>query len=312
MNYTSNQSKMLRFFVLLITLTLGPISLTQAMQTTKSETFKPTKKQHKKQSLSERLEKAARPGRATWMLFLIAFLTGILMSFTPCVYPMIPITISIMHGNAATSLLRNFMTAVTYVAGMSIVYASLGYVAATSSVIFGQWVASPWVVGITVLFFLYFAFSLFGFYELYVPRFLQQHGEIKTRGSLARIFLFGMITGTVASPCLTPGLAALLTLAAKVGNPLVGFLILFFFSIGMGCILIIIGTFSGALALLPRAGEWLDESKRIMGFLLLGMCVYFAQHFMSNIVTWTLYGLVAAAAVAYVAWRLFVKQRKQQ
>ena len=303
MTNTLKPTYLIKFFILLITFTFTSITVIYTAQPAATNQTHPVK-QPKKRTLAERLEKAARPGRATWLLLVIAFLTGILMSFTPCVYPMIPITMSIMHGNAAASLMRNFITAVTYVAGMSVVYASLGYVAATTSVIFGQWIASPWVVGITVLFFLYFAFSLFGFYELYVPRFLQQHGEIKTKGSLMHIFLFGMITGTIASPCLTPGLAALLTLAAKVGNPLIGFMILFFFSLGMGCILILIGTFSGSLALLPRAGEWLNESKRIMGFLLLGMCVYFAQHFMSDLVAWVLYGLVALLFAIYGFWNI--------
>ncbi len=260
---------------------------------------------HNSSTLAEQLEETAQPERSPWVLFLIAFFTGILVSFTPCVYPMIPITMSIMQGSATTTMFRSFLSATTYVAGISTVYASLGYLAATSSIIFGQWTANPWVIGLMILFLLYFAFSMFGFYELYTPKFLQHQGNIQTKGSFLRIFIFGLISGTIASPCLTPGLATLLTLAAKVGNPLIGFLILFFFSLGMGILLIIIGTFSGAIALLPRSGEWLAETKRVMGFLLLAMAIYFAQPLMSATVAWVLYGVVGAAFVGYYGWRTF-------
>lgn len=296
MYYQISIKNSLRSFFLLCFLTMSnlqPQPASTPNQTPAESTFSAT------------IEQAAQTETSHWKLFIIAFVAGILISFTPCVYPMIPITIGIMQGNASSTLLRNFGTASTYVAGISTVYAGLGYLAATSSIIFGQWTGNPWIIGFMVLFLLYFAFSMFGFYELYTPRFLQQRGEVSTRGSLLRIFIFGMVSGTVASPCLTPGLATLLTIAAKIGNPLIGFLMLFFFSIGMGMLLIIIGTFSGALSLLPRAGLWLEESKKLMGFLLLGMCVYFAQNILPAMLVSSLYGIIITVTISYFGWRIF-------
>lgn len=260
-------------------------------------------------SWSDRLEQATRPDTSLWVLLIVAFLSGVLVSVTPCIYPMIPVTMSILQVGAVTSLVRSFFTAATYVAGISFVYASLGYIAATSSVIFGQWVANPWVVLVTALFFIYFAFSMFGFYELYTPPFLQRQHDLSSHRTLGHVFLFGMVAGTVASPCLTPGLAALLTVAVKVGNPFVGFLLLFVFSLGMGLILLLVGTFAGALSLLPRSGEWLNETKRVMGFLLLAMAVYFAQHVLHAYWAWSLYGLIGLSAFLYTVWRIFFSLR---
>ncbi len=124
----------------------------------------------------------------------MAFLAGLVTSFTPCVYPMIPITVGILHSEATTSLWKNFLSAFCYVLGMAAIYSFLGYMAATGALIFGQWTASPWVIVFVVLFFLYLAFSMFGFYEFYIPSFLTKHREISQKRSLLRNFLFGVIS----------------------------------------------------------------------------------------------------------------------
>ena len=103
-------------------------------------------------------------------ILLIAFVIGIATSFTPCIYPMIPITIGIMQSQASPSLTRNFLLATSYVTGMATVYAILGYIAATTTLILGQWLANPWIIGLLILLFIYIAFAMFGFYEIYTPR----------------------------------------------------------------------------------------------------------------------------------------------
>ncbi|MBX9830750.1 sulfite exporter TauE/SafE family protein [Candidatus Babeliales bacterium] len=253
----------------------------------------------KTRSVIDILKQTADQKGSIFYLLILAFFAGLMTSFTPCVYPMIPITVSVLQMQSAVSLKRNFLSALVYVLGLSTVYASLGYFAATASVLFGNWVANPWVLLLIVIFFLYMAFSLFGFYEMYVPRFFSVNTDVRPQGSLAKIFLFGMISGTFASPCITPALAVLLTIVAKLGSPIAGFLILFLFSIGMGIVLVLIGTFSGALALLPRSGEWMIEVKRVMGFGMLGACVYFLTGFLGDFGASLAYGLILLAAGIY-------------
>ncbi|MCK4499461.1 hypothetical protein KAU11_03130, partial [Candidatus Babeliales bacterium] len=124
-------------------------------------------------------------------LILMAFLAGLLVSLTPCIYPMIPITLGILQAQATTSLFHNFLISSTYVLGISVVYAALGYLAATTTLILGQWLASPWLIFFVILFFIYLAFSMFGFYEVKLPSFLQKRAEIKTKGSYLSTFIFG-------------------------------------------------------------------------------------------------------------------------
>ncbi len=235
-----------------------------------------------------------------WFYILImAFFAGLLTSFLPCIYPMIPITASILQTQQSSSLLHNFLLSISYVLGVATIYATLGYASATMGILFGSWVASPWFALFLVLFFLYFAFSMFGFYEIYIPRFLQNRGAIQTEGSLIKCYLFGLISGTIASPCLAPPLAALISIVATLGKPVIGFLTLFMFSLGLGLPLVIIGTFSGSLALLPHAGEWMIEMKRVLGFILLGTCAYFLHGILPDWTINILYSLILLAAGFY-------------
>jgi len=242
-------------------------------------------------SLSSLKDKFAKETSLFWILIL-AFLIGILTSFTPCVYPLIPITLGILQTQASKSTWRNFSLSSAYVLGISCIYAILGYIAATTTVIFGQWLASPWVVGFIILLFIYLAFSMFGFYEIHMPKFLTQREGMKVKGSFAYSFLFGMISGTVASPCLTPALAVILGFVAKIGNPFLGLLTMWIFALGMGLLLIIIGTFSTTLTALPKSGTWLLETKKLLGFVLLIMCVYFLKPFFAIKTLYKLYAVV--------------------
>jgi len=251
-------------------------------------------------------EVAASHGSQIYFL-LLAFLAGILVSFTPCVYPMIPITIGILQSQVAQSAWRNFGLTISYVCGIAFVHALLGYLAATSAIIFGQWLSSPWFILLMILFFMYFAFSMFGFYEIYMPRFLMKQRDVSTGGSFLGTFIFGTISGMVASPCLTPVLAFLLGFVAKLANPVMGFLTLFVFALGLGMVLILVGTFSGILVSLPRAGMWMEEIKKVFGFIMLAACVYVAQPILNLWITWILYGSVAFAGVLYFGRKLIKK-----
>lgn len=262
------------------------------------------------------LKQSMGPDSSMLWILILSFLSGVLISFTPCIYPMIPITIGIMQTQATRSLWHGLLTGFFYVLGLAAVYATLGFISATTSVIFGQWIASPWFTLFIVLLFLYLAFSLFGFYEVTIPAFFrpgkqpaisEQPQAVQANPAqaepasrpLLKSFLLGLFAGTVASPCLTPALAMLLTLVAEKGNPIIGFFAMFLFAFGMGFLLIFIGMFSASINVLPRAGEWMNEVKKFFGFVMLAVCVYMSRHVLWACAVQILYAIVCASSSIY-------------
>lgn len=211
-----------------------------------------------------------------WIRILLVMLLGLLMSLTPCIYPMIPITLGILQSSGSKSVRSNFLQALFYTFGIATTFAILGLIAAFTGQVFGSLMMNPIFIICISIFLAYLGFSMFGFYEMYTPRFMrkgaQANGEKK---SFFSIFLFGAASGTVASPCLSPGLVLLLSIVAAISNKLLGFILLFAFGFGLGIPLLIIGTFSSSLNALPRAGIWMIEIKKFFGFMLFGMVFYF-------------------------------------
>jgi len=210
-----------------------------------------------------------------WLRILLVLLLGLLMSLTPCIYPMIPITIGILQSQGSQSMLRNFLLAACYTMGIATMFALLGLLAASTGQMFGAIMANPIVILSIVGLLAYLAFSMLGFYEMYVPRFMSGGNNQVKSGSLLSIFLFGVVSGSVASPCLSPGLILLLTIVTALKSKLLGFALLFSFGIGLSLPLLVVGTFSSALNTLPRAGMWMVEVKKFFGVILFGMCFYF-------------------------------------
>lgn len=211
-------------------------------------------------------------------LFFVLIL-GLLLSLTPCIYPMIPITVGILQAQSSTSVLRNFSLALAYSMGIACTFAALGLAAAFTGQMFGNLMSNPLVILSLVALLAYLAFAMMGFYEMYTPKFLVSNTAARG-GSLSGAFLFGAVSGTVASPCLSPGLILILSIVTAIGNKLLGFLLLFTFGIGLSIPLLIIGTFSSSLNLLPQAGMWMVEIKKIFGLLLLVMCFYLLHFIM--------------------------------
>ena len=232
----------------------------------------------------------------TWFRILLAFLLGFLLSLTPCVYPMIPITIGVLGAQASKSISRNFLLSLSYTVGLATTFATLGLLASFGGKMFGSLLGSPYFILVVVAILAYFAFSLLGFYEMYLPAFMQGGGSSSKGGSVLSAFLSGAASGTVASPCLSPGLILLLTIVSSLGNIMLGFALLFAFGIGLGLPLIAIGTFSGSIDMLPKAGMWMVEVKRLFGLVMLGMCFYF----LSSIMAWHILLWIAAATVAFI------------
>jgi len=228
-----------------------------------------------------------------WAL-LVAFGTGVLVSFTPCVYPMIPITLGIIGARSeSTSLRRSFGLSFTYVFGLVLVYSVLGLLVGLLGAQVRAFVMSPYVlIGVAVLFGL-LALGMFGLYELQLPpRLLTRLNAIGGRGFIG-VLLMGMVSGLVASPCTAAPLAGILTFVAVQGSPVTGFLLLFVFAWGMGLLLLVVGTSAGALTHLPKSGEWMLDVKRLFGFVFLAVAAYFLR----TVIPQMVYYLVIAACL---------------
>jgi thiol:disulfide interchange protein DsbD len=234
----------------------------------------------KQPSWLDYLKNVATKSNLLWVRLLIAFLLGLLFSLTPCIYPMIPITIGIIQAQGSSSFGRNFSLALAYTMGISTTYALLGLAAAIAGQAFGSIMNNPIVILLIIALLIYSALSLFGLYEIRMPRLFK--GQTTSKGgSFLAAFLFGAASGTIASPCLSPGLFFMLTLVTTFKSIWIGFILLFTFAIGLSVPLLIVGTFSGALNMLPRAGSWMIEIKYLCGIMLLGMCFYFLNNIVS-------------------------------
>ncbi len=233
-----------------------------------------------------------------WGYFLalgIAFITGLLLSFSPCTYPMIPITVSVFAGQQR-SVGKGFVLSLFYVGSMAVMYGIMGLIVSLVGGVFGAWLASPpVVVGIAVVF-VVFALSMFGLYELNVPLSVRQKlGSAKKSGGVLGAIVLGIVAAMVVSPCVGPFVAGILLYVATHGSPVVGFLVLFVFALGLGTLFVIIGTFSSAINALPNSGVWMETVKKFFGFVLLLMALYFLSSIITVTLTAILTGLLLLA-----------------
>lgn len=264
----------------------------------------PVPVQHQKQSWSDYLSSLVKHSQSLAMRLILAFLLGILLSLTPCIYPMIPITVGILQTQARPSLFSNFLISLSYTIGIAITFALLGLLAAFTGQIFGSFMNKPIVIIAIVCLLIYLAFSMFGFYEMYIPKTLRTNNNRPTQGgAYLSAFMFGIMSGSIASPCLSPGLVLLLSIVSTLGSKILGFLLLFFFGIGLGLPLLIVGTFSSSLTHLPRAGMWMVEIKTFFGFVMLGMCFYFITPLISWPLLLLLLGIFLFTAGSYYLYR---------
>lgn len=244
---------------------------------------------------------------SSWSLrILLVILLGILMSLTPCIYPMIPITIGILHSNRRAPWWYHLARSSCYTLGIALMFAILGLTAALTGSLFGAFLQHPLVIIVVILFLLYLAFSLFGWYELYVPRFIVRKKEVKPSGTCLSAFVFGFASGTIASPCLSPGLAFLLSIVIASGNKVLGFILLFAFGVGMSIPLVLIGTFAPIINYLPTAGNWMNEIKKVFGLLLIALSFYFLSMIVPIIFIWWLIGTGLFGTSIYLFVNLYL------
>ena len=207
--------------------------------------------------------------------YLVSFLGGVGASFTPCIYPIIPILMGVIGVTGAGSRTRGFFLSCAFVLGMSFTYSLLGVLAAVTGKIFGQLTSHPAAYLIVGNLCLFFALSMLGLFEIRLPG---NWGKAQTGGSkrgAGAVFFMGATSGLVAAPCTVPVLGVLLSFVAQKGNLLFGFSLLFTFALGLGLLLILLGTFTGLLASLPKSGTWLLRIKQAFGILLLLVAEYF-------------------------------------
>lgn len=215
-------------------------------------------------SLSQTLEAQLAAGSVAAIG--VAFLAGVLTSFTPCVYPMIPVTVTFIGGSADGNRSRAARLSLVYVLGMALIYTTLGLVAPLIGKTFGSFTRSPWIFGGVGLLVLAFGVFMLDIFSLPVPRFftgVQSRGV--RRGGYGGALLIGLAAGFVAAPCTAPVLGLLLVYVARTRDVLWGGALLFFFAIGLGTLLLIVGIFSGLLTSLPRAGRWMQWIKIAFG-----------------------------------------------
>jgi thiol:disulfide interchange protein DsbD len=205
------------------------------------------------------------------------FGAGVLTSLTPCIYPMIPITASVIAGTAGAGASRARAAALTlaYVAGLALLYALLGLAAGLTGSLFGTVASSPWARFVTGSLLLAFGLAMLDVIPVAAPRRLASWAAGLGGGTFPAVFLLGATSGIVAAPCGAPAFAAVLTFVAGTGSAALGFLYLFVFSLGMTALLVAVGLFSGTAALLPRSGRWLLRVKRAAGILMLAMAGYY-------------------------------------
>jgi thiol:disulfide interchange protein DsbD len=203
------------------------------------------------------------------LTLLVLFVGGLALNLTPCVFPVIPITLGFFAMQSDGRRSRRFALSAAYVLGIVVMYATLGVVAAMAGKLFGAWLQSPAVlIGFAVLM-LVFATSMFGLWEFRVPQFVAARSG--GRAGVAGAAGMGLLVGIVAAPCVGPVVAALFVLVASVGKPIIGFAMFATLGFGLGFPYLV------ALNALPRPGEWMVHVKRAMGFVLIAMAFYFLR-----------------------------------
>jgi len=235
-----------------------------------------------------------------WTL-LGVFAGGIALNLTPCIYPLIPITVSYFGGRSGQSQGRLLIHGTCYILGLAMTNSVLGVIAALSGGMLGSLLQHPFVLALVAAVLIFFASSLFGFWELRMPHGLTQAASKTWTGYFGGFFM-GMTLGVVASACIGPFILGLLTWVAKIGSIWIGFLIFFTLSLGLGLPLFFLALFSGQLSKLPRAGEWMLWVKKLLGWILVGMAAYFIQPLLPATVKVFLLAAVALAAALHLGW----------
>jgi thiol:disulfide interchange protein DsbD len=234
------------------------------------------------------------------LTLLAIFVLGLALNLTPCVYPLIPITIGYFSNQSGARASRRAALSSLYVLGIAITYSALGVFSALSGKLFGAWLQHPAVLLFFAALMLVMASSMFGAFEIRVPQFISNRSG--GQSGLGGALLMGLLIGIVAAPCVGPFVISLIALVSSLQSPFLGFLMFFVLALGLGVPYLFLGIFSSGLSALPRAGEWMLHVKKAMGFILIAMALYFLRPLIGDVAFQ--YG--AAASLLIGALFLFI------
>ncbi|SEO07836.1 thiol:disulfide interchange protein DsbD [Nitrosospira multiformis] len=238
-----------------------------------------------------------------WLILTGFFGIGLLLSFTPCVFPMFPILSGIIaKGGQHVTKQRGFILALAYVLGMAITYAIAGVAAGLSGAMLSATFQNAWVLGAFALIFVTLAFSMFGFYELQLPTFFQskiseEAGHLKG-GHLTSVFGMGALSALIVGPCVAAPLAGALLYISQTRDVVLGGSALFAMALGMGLPLLLLGASAGAL--LPKAGAWMEGVKQSFGVLLLGVAIWLISPVIPAVVHMLLWAALLIVSAIYL------------
>jgi cytochrome c-type biogenesis protein len=209
--------------------------------------------------------------------YLAVYLGGILVSFTPCIYPLIPITVAFIGARGRGSRSRGLVLSAIYVLGMAVTYTLLGAFASLSGKLFGQIQTNPWTYFLVGNLCILMGLSMMGLFSLHIrtPDFVTRVQLRKRVPGMTGSFLVGAASGLIMGPCTAPALAVVLGYAATRQNVAFAASLMFVFAAGMGTLLILLGTFAGLLAGLPKSGRWMVRVSQLFGWILIGTGEYF-------------------------------------
>lgn len=236
-------------------------------------------------------------GRSWGAVVGIFFILGLGLTFTPCVLPMVPILTSVVLGQGNTSGKRGFLLSSTYVLGMALTYAAagltVGLLGAGANV--QAWMQTPWVLIVFAGLFSLLALAMFGVYELQLPSGIRNRlnnlNQGQQGGRWLSVFVMGILSALVVSPCVSAPLAGALVYLSTTGDALLGGSALLALGLGMGAPLIVLGT-TGA-SVLPKAGAWMNQIKALFGILLLGVAIWLLGRILPASSVLLLWGLLA-------------------
>lgn len=233
------------------------------------------------------------------LTFLLIFLGGLGLNLTPCVYPLIPVTLSYFGGQTVGHKGKILLMALLYILGLALVNSLLGTLAALSGGLLGAFMTNPIVLITIAGIMVAMALSMFGLYEFGAPNFLLNLTGGSRSGYFGALFM-GLTMGVVAAPCIGPFVIGLLTYVAAVGKPLFGFLMFFTLSLGLGLPFLILAFFAGKIDRLPRSGEWMVGVRQIFGFILIGMALYFIKPLFPPVISARILWLYAIISGVYL------------
>jgi thiol:disulfide interchange protein DsbD len=239
--------------------------------------------------------------RGLWFGFVLVFLGGLALNLTPCVYPMIPITVSYFGGQTRGRPRQTAGFALLYLLGMATMYSALGLVAAFTGSLFGAALQNKIVLVVIALVMIGLAMSMFGYYEIRIPEKLAGVAGTAKQGRMGS-FLMGLTVGIVAAPCIGPFVLGLLTFVGEQGSLVLGFSLFFVLALGLGLPFVVLAMASGSISRLPKSGEWMEWVRRLFGVVLLAMAAYFLRPVLGDHLYYGLLGALLVFGGVMLGW----------